>query len=78
MTFTPPEVYQEVEQRAGGLCEAVWDGVRCCSPGDWRGLQRHHNPHRSQVPRNYVYKTDQVKLVCGPCHDKLLGERKLL
>jgi len=74
MSVTPKDVYERVEARAGGLCEAVWDGVRCCSPGDWRGLQRHHYPPRSRVPSRHVYRESEVMLVCAICHEKLLGK----
>ena len=74
MTFTPPEVYRAVKERAGGLCEGILeDGARCCSPGDWRGLSFHESPHRSQVARRYQYKESEVFHLCYKCHSARHG-----
>jgi len=78
MTYTPPEVYRAVEERAGKVCECILEnGSRCCSPGDWRGLCRHHEPPRSRVPTRHVYTEKEIWLFCYPCHDRILGKRLL-
>lgn len=47
-----------------GLCQ------ECKRPPDWRGLSRHHLLFRSHGGKDTA---DNLKWLCGICHDKMHG-----
>jgi len=65
--------------RSGGLCEnMIIDEAgtyrRCCSPSDFRGMEKHHVIHRSQgggdEPENLMY-------VCAKCQSAQHGIKEV-
>lgn len=62
-----PEQTRRLLERSGGRCEAIWDGVRCNSKGDWRGLMRHHLTFKSHCGKD----TDEnMIIVCARCQSR--------
>jgi hypothetical protein len=61
---TPKAVYQEVQARAQGRCEA------CKKAPDWRGLMMHHKKHRGMGGTRdpEVHSVSNIVAICGRCH----------
>ena len=51
--------------RSGGRCEI------CGQLPDFRGLSIHHNPPKGMGGTTHIYTLDEVKMLCGGCHDKI-------
>ena len=72
MPIIPPSVREEVRRRSGGLCEAIIEDSegqhRCCSPGDWRGLQFHHIDPKGMGGRKRKDTEKDLVALCPRCH----------
>ena len=62
---TPPEVYEAVMERSGGLCED-------CGA---KGKVRHHWPMKKMGGTKRVYTEGEVFYLCQECHDRRHGGR---
>lgn len=65
----PLKVRHEVEERSGGICEFVWDGVRCV----WPATEKHHVLARSQGGK---HTKENLLDGCGFCHAYCKNEAK--
>ena len=78
MAIVSQKQRKRIVERAGGLCEGILEsGQRCCSPGDWRGLQIHHDPPKRIGGTKRAYKDEELILLCGKHHSEAEGIKEV-